>query len=82
MMMLGPAHTEMVEACSVLPIRPVAREVTMHFIEDLFGIAPDGGSGVLELCLFVAPIIMTGLVVWWRHESRKIVAGTAGRWPY
>jgi hypothetical protein len=49
----------------------------MHFIEELFGISPDGGSGILELCLFIAPIIMIGLVIWWRHKSRKGVAGPA-----
>ena len=28
----------------------------MQFIEHLFGIAPDGGSGSLELLLFVIPV--------------------------
>jgi hypothetical protein len=28
----------------------------MDFIEKLFGIAPDGGSGAFELLLFVIPI--------------------------
>ena len=46
----------------------------MHFIEDLFGIAPDGGSGVWEFCLLSAPIVMTALLAWWRHASRKSVA--------
>jgi hypothetical protein len=26
----------------------------MHFIEKIFGVSPDGGSGLLELALFVA----------------------------
>lgn len=29
----------------------------MDFIERLFGISPDGGSGSLELLLFLAPIV-------------------------
>jgi hypothetical protein len=29
----------------------------MDFIEKIFGIAPDGGSGVLELLLFAIPIM-------------------------
>jgi hypothetical protein len=29
----------------------------MQFIEKLFGISPDGGSGSLELLLILAPII-------------------------
>jgi hypothetical protein len=31
----------------------------MDFIEQIFGIAPDGGSGFLEMLLFVVPL--TGL---------------------
>jgi hypothetical protein len=33
----------------------------MDFIERLFGIAPDGGSGALELLLLMTPIL--GLLV-------------------
>lgn len=29
----------------------------MDFIEQLFGIAPDGGNGMLELCLFAIPMV-------------------------
>jgi hypothetical protein len=29
----------------------------MDFIERLFGISPDGGSGSLELLLFLAPVV-------------------------
>ena len=32
----------------------------MDFIERIFGIAPDGGSGSLELLLFVLP--MAGII--------------------
>lgn len=29
----------------------------MNFIEQVFGLAPDGGSGLLELMLVLAPIV-------------------------
>ena len=40
----------------------------MDFIERIFGIAPDGGSGLLELLLFLIPLV--GLVVLrgWRRR--------------
>ena len=44
----------------------------MDFIERIFGVAPDGGSGLLELLLFLIPIV--GIVVihrWRRRASRK-----------
>jgi hypothetical protein len=44
----------------------------MDFIERIFGIAPDGGSGLLELLLFLIPI--AGLLLlhgrWRRRRSR------------
>jgi hypothetical protein len=40
----------------------------MDFIEQIFGVSPDGGSGLLELLLFMLPIL--GLVVIWRVRSR------------
>jgi hypothetical protein len=30
----------------------------MDFIERIFGISPDGGSGVFELMLFAVPILI------------------------
>ncbi len=33
----------------------------MHFIENFFGVSPDGGSGLLELALFVAFAIALGI---------------------
>jgi hypothetical protein len=30
----------------------------MDFIEKIFGIAPDGGSGVLELLIFIIPLLL------------------------
>lgn len=29
----------------------------MDFIERIFGISPDGGSGIFELLLFVVPVL-------------------------
>ena len=44
----------------------------MDFIERLFGLAPDGGSGMFELLLFAIPI--AGIVVlaaWHRKRNAK-----------
>jgi hypothetical protein len=30
----------------------------MDFVEQLFGIAPDAGSGVLEYCLITVPLVL------------------------
>ena len=35
----------------------------MDFIEKLFGIAPDGGNGLLELSLFLAGVVAASLGV-------------------
>jgi hypothetical protein len=39
------------------------KEREMDFIEQLFGIAPDGGSGSLELLLFVIPLAGVGILL-------------------
>jgi hypothetical protein len=41
----------------------------MDFIEKIFGISLDGGSGSLELLLFLVPIV--GLYLLHRTRSRK-----------
>ena len=41
----------------------------MDFIERIFGISPDGGSGVFEFLLFAVPII--GLILIYRSRSRR-----------
>jgi hypothetical protein len=41
----------------------------MDFIERLFGIAPDGGSGTLEMALFLIPL--AGLLLLWYVRQRK-----------
>jgi hypothetical protein len=43
----------------------------MDFIEKLFGISPDGGSGTLEICLLAIPFILLGLKVWWTQNSGR-----------
>jgi hypothetical protein len=44
----------------------------MRFIEDLFGISPDGGSGSLELVLFVAPLLLLGAFYAWQARRHGI----------
>jgi hypothetical protein len=41
----------------------------MDFIERIFGIAPDGGSGSLELLLFLIPI--AGIAYLWVRRRRR-----------
>jgi len=41
----------------------------MDFIERLFGIAPDGGSGALEFVLFLIPI--AGVALLWYMRQKK-----------
>jgi hypothetical protein len=41
----------------------------MDFIERIFGIAPDGGSGSFEVLLFLIPIV--GLYALYRARSRR-----------
>lgn len=43
----------------------------MDFIERLFGISPDGGSGVFEVLLFVIPIAGILAIREWRKRSRR-----------
>ena len=40
----------------------------MDFIEQIFGISPDGGSGAFEMLLFAVPLV--GLYVIHRLRSR------------
>jgi preprotein translocase subunit YajC len=43
----------------------------MDFIERIFGISPDGGSGELEFFLFLIPIIGVFALHYWRRQRRK-----------
>jgi len=47
----------------------MGEECRMDFIERIFGIAPDGGSGALELMLFLIPIVILVAVWAWRARS-------------
>jgi hypothetical protein len=42
----------------------------MDFIERIFGIAPDGGSGSLEFLLFLIPLAGLAWLIY-RRASRK-----------
>jgi hypothetical protein len=41
----------------------------MDFIERIFGVAPDGGSGLLEALLFLIPIVGILVVRAWQKRS-------------
>jgi hypothetical protein len=43
----------------------------MDFIERIFGLAPDGGSGSLEFLLFLIPLAGITVFLKYRHASRK-----------
>ncbi len=45
----------------------------MDFIERIFGVAPDGGSGSLELLWFLVPIIaiVVGAIQWRKRHPRR-----------
>lgn len=44
----------------------------MDFIERIFGISPDGGSGAFEFLLFLVPIVGIALLRWRaKRRSRK-----------
>jgi hypothetical protein len=36
----------------------------MDFIEQIFGVSPDGGDGTLELLYIVAALAVIGAIVW------------------
>jgi hypothetical protein len=43
----------------------------MDFIERIFGLAPDGGSGSLEFLLFLIPLAGLTWLITYRRASRK-----------
>jgi len=43
----------------------------MDFIEKIFGIAPDGGSGILEATLFLIPIVLGSFLFLRRRKSAR-----------
>ena len=48
----------------------------MNFIERLFGLSPDGGSGILELLLLVTSLTFVVLVRMARHVQRTTRVGS------
>jgi hypothetical protein len=48
-----------------------SEEAAMDFIERFFGVSPDGGNGVLEVCLFTLLSSLIFAPIWWRHTSRR-----------
>ena len=43
----------------------------MDFIERIFGISPDGGSGATEAMIIVAVIAMGSLIYFRRQQQRR-----------
>lgn len=43
----------------------------MDFIERIFGVSPDGGSGATEAMIIVAVIAMGSLIFFYRQQRRK-----------
>lgn len=43
----------------------------MDFIEQLFGISPDGGSGSFEFLLFAVPVALLLMRAAWRRSRRQ-----------
>jgi len=49
------------------------REEDMDFIEQWFGISPDGGNGATEILYVILAAVVIALLAWWRlapHLSR------------
>jgi MYXO-CTERM domain-containing protein len=42
----------------------------MDFIEKIFGISPDGGSGSFEVALLLAPVLLVAALVIARRRNR------------
>jgi len=41
----------------------------MDFIEKIIGLSPDGGSGSLEILLFLIPVLMVGVLFTMRRKQ-------------
>ena len=44
----------------------------MDFIERLFGISPDGGSGTLEFVVFAVPVIIVSYLLIRRRSRQQL----------
>jgi hypothetical protein len=47
-------------------------ETVMYFIEQLFGLSPDGGSGSVEFLLFAIPVLGVGFLTLWRRTNYRM----------
>ena len=43
----------------------------MDFIERIFGVVPDGGSGTLEFALFLVPVVAAAFLLRGRLRSAR-----------
>lgn len=43
----------------------------MDFIEQWFGISPDGGDGTIELLFFAIVMVLLTVIVWRRWIARR-----------
>jgi hypothetical protein len=48
------------------------QEIDMDFFERLLGVAPDGGSGSLEMLLLLVPLAGMLLLRVWQSRRRRI----------
>ena len=53
------------------PRLATCQEINMDFIERVFGISPDGGSGAFEFLLFLVPIAGIAWLYVKRHRDRN-----------
>jgi hypothetical protein len=44
----------------------------MQFIEKLLGVSPDGGSGALEACILIVPILVASFAIARRRARRQV----------
>jgi hypothetical protein len=44
----------------------------VDFFERFFGLAPDGGNGLLELVVFLIPLAGTSLLRVWRNHRQRL----------
>jgi len=52
---------------------------SMDFIEKIFGISPDGGSGTFEVLLFLIPIASIIAIRLWRKRNAKGASRASSR---
>jgi hypothetical protein len=48
----------------------LAEAIAMDFIEQLFGLSPDGGSGWFEFLLFAVPLAGIAYLAWRKRRNR------------